>query len=139
MGVAAADYDNDRYVDLYVTGYGGNNLYHNNGDGTFSDITRKAGVSGSGWSTSAGWIDYDKDGRLDLFVARYLEWDFEAGAVYCGEMRPGYRAFCHPDNFKGAANILYHQRADGTFEDVSATSGILGFDGKGSGCRFWRF
>jgi hypothetical protein len=139
MGVAAADYDNDRYVDLYVTGYGGNNLYRNNGDGTFSDITRKAGVSGGGWSTSAGWIDYDKDGRLDLFVARYLEWDFEAGAVYCGEMREGYRAFCHPDNFKGAANILYHQRADGTFEDVSVTSGILGFDGKGLGVAFGDF
>lgn len=139
MGVAAADYDNDRYTDLYVTGYGGNNLYHNNGDGTFTDITGKAGVGGGGWSTSAGWIDYDRDGRLDLFVARYVEWDFDVGSVYCGEMRPGYRAFCHPDNFKGATNILYHQCADGTFEDVSAKSGIVAPGGKALGVAFGDF
>ncbi len=133
MGVAAGDYDNDGYVDLYVTGYGENHLYHNNGDGTFTDVTKKLGVSGSGWSTSAGWIDYDRDGRLDLFVGRYVDWDFESGSVYCGENRPGYRAYCHPDNFRGATNILYHQRADGSFEDVSAKAGILEPGGKALG------
>jgi hypothetical protein len=139
LGVAAADYDNDRYMDLYVTGYGGNHLYHNNGDGTFADVTKKAGVADGGWSTSAGWIDYDRDGRLDLFVGRYVEWDFDAGSVYCGEIRPGYRAYCHPDNFKGATNILYHQRADGSFEDVSARAGIEEPGGKALGVAFGDF
>src|SRR5438445_1737291 len=139
MGVAAADYDNDGYTDLYVTGYGGNYLYHNNGDGTCTDVTKKAGVGGGGWSTSAGWIDYDRDGRLDLFVGRYVEWDFDLGSVYCGEIRPGYRAYCHPDNFKGATNLLYHQRADGTFEDVSARAGMVDPGGKALGVAFGDF
>lgn len=139
MGVAAADYDNDGRTDLFVTGYGGNYLYRNNGDGTFADVTKKSGVGGSGWSTSAGWLDYDRDGRLDLFVARYMEWDFEAGSVYCGDTRPGYRAFCHPDNFKSATNILYRQRADGTFADVSAKSGIDEPGGKALGVAFADF
>jgi hypothetical protein len=139
MGVAAADYDNDRHTDLYVTGYGGNYLYHNNGDGTFTDVTKKAGVGGGGWSTSTGWIDYDRDGRLDLFVGRYVEWDFDAGSVYCGDIRPGYRAYCHPDNFKGATNLLYHQRADGSFEDVSARAGIEEPGGKALGVAFGDF
>ena len=133
MGVAAADYDNDGRTDLFVTGYGGNYLYRNNGDGTFSDVTKKLGVGGSGWSTSAAWIDFDRDGRLDLFVGRYVEWDFDAGSVYCGDPRPGYRAYCHPDNFKGATNLLYHQRADGSFADVSAKSGIAEPGGKALG------
>jgi len=139
LGAAAADYDNDGYVDLYVTGYGGNHLYHNNTDGTFSDVTRKLGVAGGGWSTSAGWLDHDRDGRLDLFVARYVDWDFESGSVYCGESREGYRAYCHPDNFKGATNILYHQRPDGSFEDVSANAGIAEPGGKGLGVAFGDF
>jgi hypothetical protein len=138
-GVAAADYDNDKYTDLYVTGYGGNYLYHNNGDGTFTDVTNKLGVAAGGWSTSAGWVDYDRDGRLDLFVGRYVEWDFELGSVYCGEIRAGYRAYCHPDNFKGATNVLYHQRADGSFEDVSAKAGIIEPGGKALGVAFADF
>ena len=139
MGVAAGDYDNDGYVDLYVTGYGANVLYHNNGDGTFTDVTKKLGVGGGGWSTSAGWFDYDRDGRLDLFVARYMEWNFDIGSLYCGELRPGYRAFCHPNNFKGVTNILYHQRADGTFEDVSVKAQIADPEGKGLGVAFADF
>jgi hypothetical protein len=139
MGVAAADYDNDKFIDLYVTGYGGNNLYRNNGDGTFSDVTGKTGAGASGWSTSAGWLDYDKDGRLDLFVGRYVEWDFDLGSLYCGDTRPGYRAYCHPDNFKSATNILLRQRADGTFEDVSARAGIAVPGGKALGVAFGDF
>jgi hypothetical protein len=132
MGVAAADYDNDGYVDLYVTCYGENHLYHNNGDGTFTDVARKLGVAGGGWSTSAAWVDYDRDGRLDLFVARYLDWDFEKGAVLCGDSR-GTRAYCHPENFKGTTNILYHQKPDRTFEDVSIKAGIADPSGKALG------
>lgn len=129
MGVAVGDYDNDGYADIYVTGFSANNLYRNNGNGTFADVTKKSGVGAKGWSSSAGWLDYDRDGRLDLFVARYLEWNFELGSIYCGDTRPGYRAFCHPDNFRSTTNILYRQLADGSFEDVSAKAGI---DGPGS-------
>jgi hypothetical protein len=139
MGVAAGDYDNDGFQDLYVTAYGFNTLYHNNRDGTFADVTTRTGVGGGGWSTSAGWIDYDRDGRLDLFVARYMDWDFERGSIYCGDQRPGFRAFCHPDNFKGAANLLYHQRADGTFSDVSVSANISDTGGKGLGVAFADF
>jgi hypothetical protein len=137
MGVAAGDYDNDGYIDLYVTGYGGNHLYHNNGDGTFTDLAKKLGVASGGWSTSAGWFDYDRDGRLDLFVARYLDWDFEKGAIACGDSRA--RAYCHPENFQGATNILYHQKPDGTFEDVTAKSGIADPNGKALGVAFADF
>ena len=77
MGAAVGDYDNDGYADLYVTSFGRNTLYHNNGDGTFSDVTEVAGVAASGWSVSAGFFDYDNDGRLDLFVVRYLAYDLE--------------------------------------------------------------
>ncbi|MGH9905028.1 MAG: FG-GAP repeat domain-containing protein, partial [Pyrinomonadaceae bacterium] len=123
MGVAAGDYDNDGYFDLFVTGYGENHLYHNNGDGTFSDVTRKLSIGSTGWSTSAGWFDYDRDGRLDLFVVRYMDWDFESGSTFCSGSTAAVRAYCHPDNFKGAANVLFHQRADGAFEDVSKSAG----------------
>ncbi|HYP28375.1 MAG TPA: CRTAC1 family protein [Blastocatellia bacterium] len=139
MGAAAGDYDNDGRADLFVTGYGGQSLYRNNGDGTFANVTKRAGLSDSGWSTSAGWLDYDRDGRLDLFVVRYMEWDFEKGSIYCGDNRPGFRAYCHPDNFKGAPNALYRQRADGTFEDVSRAARIADPEGKGLGVAFADF
>jgi enediyne biosynthesis protein E4 len=136
MGVAAGDYDNDGYVDLYVTGYGSNHLYHNNGDGTFTDVAKKLGLAGGGWSTSAGWFDYDRDGRLDLFVARYLDWDFETGAMICGDR---VRAYCHPANFKGKENLLFHQRPDGSFEDVSVKAGVADPAGKALGVAFGDF
>jgi hypothetical protein len=133
MGAAAGDYDNDGWIDLYVTGYGVNILYRNDGDGTFTDVSKRLGVMAAGWGTSAAWLDYDRDGRLDLFIARYMVWDFERGSIYCGDPRPGLRAYCHPDNFKGETNLLYHQKADGSFEDVSATSKIADPNGKGLG------
>ena len=139
MGVAAADYDNDGHVDLFVSGYKADCLYRNNGDGTFSDVTSKLPNISKGWSTSAGWFDYDRDGRLDLFIARYMEWDFENGSTFCGGPVAGLRAYCHPDNFKGAANVLLHQRADGSFEDVSKSSGIGDAVGKGLGVAFADF
>jgi enediyne biosynthesis protein E4 len=138
MGVASGDYDNDGFVDLYVTGYAGNHLYHNNSDGTFTEMAKQLGVAGSGWSTSAGWIDYDRDGRLDLFVSSYLDWDFAKGAVLCGDSR-GNRAYCHPENFQGTTNTLYHQKSDGTFEDVSLKSGIADPNGKALGVAFADF
>jgi hypothetical protein len=135
MGVAVGDYDNDGFEDLYVTGYGGNVLYHNNGDGTFSDVTEKAGVRGGGWSASAGFFDYDNDGKLDLLVTRYLDWSFKTNR-YCGEKPPGYRAYCHPDNYDGQTNMLFHNNGDGTFTDVSEKAGIANPHGKGLGVAF---
>ncbi len=133
MGVAVGDYDNDGYEDLYVTGFGGNHLYHNNRNGTFTDVTAKAGVGGSGWSTSAAWVDLDGDGYLDLVVLRYLDWDF--ADVWCGEHREGYRAYCHPENFKAVSPLVYHNSGDGTFTEVAAKLG-LAKPAKGLGVAF---
>jgi enediyne biosynthesis protein E4 len=135
MGIAVGDYDNDGFDDIYVTGYGGNTLYHNNGNGTFTDVTKIAGVSGGGWSASAGFFDYDNDGKLDLFVTRYVNWTFKTNR-YCGEKQPGYRAYCHPDNYDGVTNILYHNNGDGTFTDVSEKAGIANPKGKALGVAF---
>jgi hypothetical protein len=138
MGVAVGDFDNDGFPDLYVTGYGGNTLYRNNGDGTFSDVTARAGVGGDGWSTSAGFFDFDNDGRLDLFVARYLQWSFDDDR-FCGEKKPGGRAYCHPDNFKGATNLLFHNEGNGVFTEVSRKAGIANAEGKALGVAFGDF
>jgi enediyne biosynthesis protein E4 len=135
MGAAVGDYDNDGFADLYVTNYGRNTLYRNNGDGTFADATSRAGVAAGGWSASAGFFDYDNDGKLDLFVTRYLAWSFQDNR-YCGEKKPGYRAYCHPDNFGAIANVLFHNEGNGTFTDVSSRSGITGSPGKGLGVAF---
>jgi hypothetical protein len=135
MGVAVGDFDNDGFEDIYVTGFDGNMLYHNNGNGTFTDVTKRAGVAAAGWSTSAGFFDYDNDGKLDLFVCRYLKWTFQNNR-FCGENKPGLRAYCHPDNFEGITNILYHNNGDGTFTDVSKAAGIANPEGKSLGVAF---
>ena len=135
MGVAVGDFDGDGFEDIYLTGYGGNTLYHNNGDGTFTDVTARAGVAASGWSTSAGFFDYDNDGKLDIFVCRYADWTFKNNR-YCGENKPGMRAYCHPDNFEGVTSILYHNNGDGTFTDLSEKSGIANAKGKALGVAF---
>jgi hypothetical protein len=133
QGVAVGDFDNDGYPDLYVTGYERAILYHNNGNGTFTDITAKSGVADEGgWSTSAGWFDYDKDGWLDLLVTNYIEWSPKNNA-WCGERRPGYRSYCHPGNYKGQRIKLYHNNHDGTFTDVSDASGVGKPEAKGMG------
>jgi hypothetical protein len=111
MGVAVGDFDNDGWPDLYVTNYGGNVLYRNEGGGHFRDVTERAGVAGGGWSTGAVFFDYDRDGRLDLFVARYLEWGFDD--IWCGARKPGYRSYCHPDRFPPVTHILYHNEGGG--------------------------
>jgi enediyne biosynthesis protein E4 len=132
MGVAVADYDNDGFPDLFVTNYGKNILYHNNGDGTFTDVTVKAGVAGGGWSVSAGFFDYDNDGHLDLFVTRYMEWDTKHSKA-CGG---AWRTYCPPAEFPATTNLLYRNRGDGTFEDVGQKSGITVKKGRALGVAF---
>jgi enediyne biosynthesis protein E4 len=132
MGVAVGDYDNDGYPDLYVTNYGKNVLYHNNGDGTFTDVTEKAGVAAGGWSASAGFFDYDNDGRLDLFITRYVAWD-GAHSKSCGSSPVAY---CPPGAFPATTNILYHNLGNGHFEDVSVSSGIAAKKGRSLGVAF---
>ena len=136
IGAAAADFDNDGWTDLYVTGVNKNTLYRNNHDGTFTDVTQHAKVSGVDakgkklLSVSAAWVDFDNDGRLDLFVTNYLDWTPQNSRV-CGE--PGKRLSCPPSLYAGEANILYHNNGDGTFTDVSAETGIASQIGKGMG------
>ena len=133
QGVAVADFDNDGYPDLYVTGYKSAILYHNNGNQTFTDVTEKAGVKDEGgWSTSAGFFDYDKDGWLDLVVTNYIEWSPQNN-LWCGEKKPGYRSYCHPGNYKGQKTKLYHNNHDGTFTDASDASGVGKPESKGMG------
>ncbi len=130
FGVAVGDFDNDGYPDIYLTGYRHSVLYHNNGDGTFTDVTARAGVGNDGnWGTGAGWFDYDHDGKLDLFVSNYVMFDVDH-PVSCGEKKPGYRAYCHPDSFPGTSPRLYHNNGDGTFTDVTEKAGLINKDGK---------
>ncbi len=135
MGVAAGDFDNDGFEDLYVTAYGGNRLYHNNGNGTFTDITASSGTGGDttpgqSWYTSAAWVDLDNDGKLDLIVLRYTQWDFED--VWCGEHREGYRAYCHPDIFPAITPLVFHNDGNGHFTESAKKMG-LNVPGKGLG------
>ena len=133
MGVAVGDYDNDGFPDLFVLGYGRCILYHNNGDGTFTDVTARAGVQNSGlWASSAAWFDYDNDGKLDLIIANYVDWSPERN-FYCGDRGPGMRSYCHPDDFHGQPPTLYHNNGDGTFTDVSKSSGVGLKGGNGLG------
>ena len=139
MGVAAGDYDNDGFVDLYVTGVNRNQLLHNNGDGTFTDVTDKAGVPGTipgkgkAWSVTAGWIDYNNDGLLDLFVVNYLDYDLKTAAT-CSQHK--ITTYCSPDDFKALPNILYKNNGNGTFTDVSVSSHVAKYPNKGMGVAF---
>jgi enediyne biosynthesis protein E4 len=133
LGVAVADFDNDGYPDIYMSGYRHSVLYHNNGNGTFTDVTAKTGVGDDGaWATAAGWFDYDRDGNLDLLVTNYVQFD-QDHPVSCGENKPGYRAYCHPDSFPGNSPRLFHNNGDGTFTDVTKKTGLLNNDGKSLG------
>ena len=131
MGVAVGDYDNDGFQDLYVTNFGHNVLYHNNGDGTFTDVTVQAGVDDPRWSTSAAWVDYDRDGRLDLFVANYLDFTVK-GNKQC-YASTGERDYCTPKMYQPVPARLFHNRGDGTFEDVTESAGIGAAIGPGLG------
>jgi hypothetical protein len=132
MGAIAADYDNDGFVDVFVTNFGRNILYRNNGDGTFTDVTAKAGVAGSGWSTSAAFADFDGDGFLDLFVVRYLDYSVEKN-YFCGDRASGRRDYCHPTLYPAISNLLFRNNGNGTFTDVTEKSGISAAKGKGLG------
>ena len=125
VGVAAADYDNDGWTDIYITNYGPNVLYRNNGDGTFSDVTLEAGVGDEGYGTGAAFGDYDRDGWLDLYVANYLEFDPTASAENdetCGYK--GIPVFCGPAGMPGARNVLYRNNRNGAFSDVTSEAGL---------------
>ncbi len=134
QGACVGDYDNDGWEDLYVTYYGKNVLYHNNGDGTFADVSQKAGVAGSGksWGNGCAFVDYDRDGHLDLMVASYVDFDL-ATAPAPGDrstcMWKGAPVMCGPQGLPAAKNILYHNNGDGTFEDVTKKAHIDQADG----------
>ncbi|HEV2468123.1 MAG TPA: CRTAC1 family protein [Candidatus Sulfotelmatobacter sp.] len=133
QGCCIGDYDNDGWDDLFVSYFGKNVLYHNNGDGTFTDVSAKAGIEGNGkrWNTGCAFVDYDRDGHLDLFVANYIDMDLATAPV--PESGPClYKSImvaCGPPGLQGGKNILYHNNGDGTFTDVSEKSGILGANG----------
>jgi enediyne biosynthesis protein E4 len=144
IGAAAGDYDNDGFVDLFVVGVDRNILYRNNGDGTFSDVTEAAGlgkpdpVYGIMWGIHAAWLDFDNDGRLDLLLVNYCQWDPET-EPFCGDRRPGHRAYCYPGKYGPLPNQLFRNNGDGTFTDVSDKSGIRGHLGKGMGAAIADF
>jgi enediyne biosynthesis protein E4 len=123
MGVAVGDYDNDGYDDLFVTAYGQNHLFHNNGNGTFTEVTQKSGLLGpKEFSTSAAWVDYDKDGHLDLIVANYVQWSPETD-LFC-TLDGKSKSYCTPESYKGTSVRLWHNRGDGTFEDATQKAGL---------------
>lgn len=131
MGVAAADYDNDGYQDLFVTGYPSCALFHNNRDGTFSDVTERSGLKNAGkWAAGAAWIDYDRDGLLDLFVCNYARFSFDdrRKCEYAGKS-----TYCAQTAYEGDSPALFHNNGDGTFSDVSAPSGIQKLKGRALG------
>jgi enediyne biosynthesis protein E4 len=132
MGAAAADYDNDGHTDLLVTAYGPPTLYRNNGDGTFADVTGRAGVTGPAWSTSAVWFDYDNDGDLDLFLCNFVQYGPDQRFA-CGDNKLGRKYYCIPRVFKPTSSVLYRNNGDGTFTEVSQGTGIEKAQGKALG------
>ena len=122
LGVAAADYDNDGFTDLYVTVLDGDRLFRNRGDGTFEDVTRAARIDNARFGTSAAWLDFDLDGHLDLYVANYVQWSIE-NDLWCS-MDGSTKTYCTPESYQGQPSVLYRNRGDGTFEDVSARAGV---------------
>ncbi len=132
MGVAIGDYDNDGYDDIFVTALGQNHLFHNNGNGTFTDVTKQAGLWGPNeFSTSAAWVDYDRDGHLDLVVANYVQWSPETD-IYCS-LDGKTKSYCTPESYKGTSVRLWHNRGNGTFEDATAKAGLLDTSSKSLG------
>ena len=132
MGLAVGDYDGDGFPDLYLTQYGRSILYHNNGDGAFTNVTEKSGVAAPGWASSAVWFDYDNDGRLDLFVCRFVDFD-KSKNKFCGNRETGERYYCIPRVYDPRPSWLFHNNGDGTFTDASNESGIGKYPSKAWG------
>ena len=132
MGAATGDFDNDGLTDLAITGYGGVQLFHNEGGGVFVDITARSGIEAPGWSASAGFADLDADGLLDLFVTRYLDWSF-ADHVACGEESPSY---CSPERHRAVTSKVFRNTGGSRFTDVSEQSGLAALPGKALGVAF---
>ncbi|HXH28561.1 MAG TPA: CRTAC1 family protein, partial [Candidatus Polarisedimenticolia bacterium] len=137
-GCAAGDFDNDGHVDLYVTNFGPSVLYRNNGDGTFTDVTARAGATNGLYAASASWADYDNDGRLDLYVATYVDFTMD-DQKYCGDIRTHRRSYCHPDAYGGLPDALYHNEGNGRFKEVSRAAGMWDPNGKGLGAVWFDF
>src|SRR5258705_3354155 len=131
MGVAAADNNYEGNADVYVNGLGRNYLFRNTGGGKFVDVTVAAGVASSGFATGALWFDYDHDGRLDLFVTHYVDWSAEHD-LFCS-LDGKTKSYCTPESYKGQSPTLYHNRGNGTFEDVTAKAGLNDPTSKGLG------
>jgi hypothetical protein len=131
LGGAAADYDNDGRVDLYVTALGGNRLFHNEGNGRFVDVTAKSGTGGSGFGASAAFFDFDKDGKLDLFVTNYVQWALDKD-LFC-TLDGTHKSYCTPESYKGQSPTLFRNKGDGTFEDVTAKAGLADPNSKALG------
>jgi hypothetical protein len=132
MGVSVGDYDNDGFPDIFVTAVGQSRLFRNTGRGAFVDVTQKAGLAGrSAFSTSAMWLDYDRDGFLDLFVCNYVQWSVEHD-VFCS-LDGKNKSYCTPEAYRGSTCWLFRNRGDGTFEDVTAKAGIFDTSSKSLG------
>jgi enediyne biosynthesis protein E4 len=123
LGVAVGDYDNDGHDDLFITALGQSHLFHNNGNGTFTDVTKSAGMWGpKEFSTSAAWVDYDRDGKLDLIVANYVQWS-EKTDIYC-TLDGAHKSYCTPESYKGTSARVWHNLGNGKFEDATQKSGL---------------
>ena len=121
IGVAAADYDNDGRIDIYITALEGDRLFHNEGNGKFKDVTKAAGISNAAFGSSAGWFDYDRDGKLDLVVANYVQWSAK-GDLWCS-LDGATKSYCTPESYKGNPLKLYHNLG-GRFEDATERAGL---------------
>ena len=129
MGIAVGDYDNDGYDDVFVTAVGQSRLFHNNGNGTFTDVTQRAGIAGvQEFSTSAAWVDYDRDGKLDLIVANYVQWSPKQD-IYCS-LDGKRKSYCTPESYKGASIRVWHNLGNGKFEDATVKLGLLDMTSK---------
>ena len=137
IGAAAADFDNDGRIDVYVTALGGNRLFRNLGGGKFIDVTTRAGVPSGGFSTSALWFDYDNDGKLDLFVGRYVDWTVDKD-LFC-TLDGKSKSYCTPESYKGQSATLYRNRGDGAFEDVTKRAGLYDDSSKALGVAMLDF
>src|SRR5437764_7130736 len=137
MGVAIADYDNDGREDVYITALEGDRLFHNEGNGKFTDVTKASGIVNANFGTSAAWLDYDHDGRLDLFVANYVQWQ-PKNDLWCS-LDGTTKSYCTPESYKGTRSRLFHNLGDGKFQDVAEAAGLGDANSKSLGVTVFDF